>query len=146
VGKFADRGSAELVRELTFQFPVMVIAEILGVPHDEHEKFHDMAIWVVNVAANPEKGFAASAALREYLSEIVEEKRSHPGNDLISDLVQADLDGERLGDEEIYSFLRLLLPAGAETTYRATGSLLFGLLSNPDQLDAVRADRSLLAQ
>jgi len=125
---------------------VMVIAEILGVPHDEHEKFHDMAIWVVNVAANPEKGFAASAALREYLSEIVEEKRRRPANDLISDLVQAELDGERLGDEEIYSFLRLLLPAGAETTYRATGSLLFGLLSNPEQLEAVRADRSLLPQ
>jgi cytochrome P450 len=146
IDRFAPRGRAELVREFTFRFPVQIIAEILGVPHEDHEKFHDMAIWVVNVAANPEKGIAASHALREYLAEIVEAKRSAPGNDVISLLVQEELDGERLDDEEIYSFLRLLLPAGAETTYRATGSFLFGLLSNPDQLDALRNDRSLMAQ
>ena len=143
---FADRGRAELVREFTFRFPVQIIAEILGVPHEDHEKFHDMAVWVVNVAANPEKGIASSYALREYLAEIVELKRSKPGDDVISLLVQEELDGERLDDEEIYSFLRLLLPAGAETTYRATGSFLFGLLANPDQLDALRTDRSLMAQ
>jgi cytochrome P450 len=143
---FAERGRAELVREFTFQFPVQIIAEILGVPHEDHEKFHDMAVWVVNVAANPEKGIAASQALRGYLADIVEAKRSKPGEDVISLLVQEELDGERLDDEEIYSFLRLLLPAGAETTYRATGSFLFGLLANPDQLDALRQDRSLMAQ
>ena len=135
---FADRDSVELVREFTYRFPVQIIAEILGVPHEDHEKFHDMAVWVVNVAANPEKGIAASHALREYLADIVEAKRSHPGDDVISLLVQEELDGERLDDEEIFSFLRLLLPAGAETTYRATGSFLYGLLTNPDQLDALR--------
>ena len=146
IDTFAARGRAELVREFTFQFPVQIIAALLGVPHEDHEKFHDMAVWVVNVAANPEKGIAASQALREYLADIVEAKRSKPGNDVISLLVQEELDGERLGDEEIYSFLRLLLPAGAETTYRATGSFLFGLLTKPDQLDALRADRSLMPQ
>src|SRR3954447_26079083 len=146
IDTFAERGRAELVREFTFQFPVQIIAELLGVPHEDHEKFHDMAVWVVNVAANPEKGIAASQALRDYLADIVEAKRSKPGNDVISLLVQEELDGERLDDEEIYSFLRLLLPAGAETTYRATGSFLFGLLANPDQLDALRADRSLMPQ
>ena len=146
IDTFAARGRAELVREFTFQFPVQIIAALLGVPHEDHEKFHDMAVWVVNVAANPEKGIAASQALRDYLADIVEAKRSKPGNDVISLLVQEELDGERLGDEEIYSFLRLLLPAGAETTYRSTGSFLFGLLTNPDQLDALRADRSLMAQ
>ncbi|MEY2431207.1 MAG: hypothetical protein QOC92_932 [Acidimicrobiaceae bacterium] len=146
IDRFAERGSAELVREFTFRFPVQIIAEILGVPHKDHEKFHDMAIWVVNVAANPEKGIASSYALREYLAEIVEAKRTNPGDDVISLLVQEELDGERLDDEEIYSFLRLLLPAGAETTYRATGSFLYGLLSNPDQLDALRHDRLLMAQ
>ena len=61
-------------------------------------------------------------------------------------LVQAELDGERLDDDEICSFLRLLLPAGAETTYRSSSNLLFGLLTNPDQLDALRADRALMPQ
>jgi cytochrome P450 len=143
---FVDRGAAELVRELTFRFPVQVIAQLLGIPHEEHATFHEMAIWVVNVAANPDKGIASSVALRDYLAGVVEQKRSHPGDDVISLLVQEELDGERLSDEEIFSFLTLLLPAGAETTYRATGSFLFGLLSNPDQLDALRADRSLMAQ
>jgi cytochrome P450 len=146
IDTFADRGRAELVREFTYRFPVQIIAEILGVPHEDHEKFHDMAVWVVNVAANPEKGIAASHALRDYLAEIVDAKRSSPGDDVISLLVQEELDGERLDDEEIFSFLRLLLPAGAETTYRATGSFLFGLLTNTDQLDALRADPSLMAQ
>ena len=146
VDSFADRGRAELVRELTYRFPVQVIAELLGIPHQDHEQFHDMAVWVVNVAANPEKGIAASHALREYLADVVEAKRAKPGDDVISLLVQEELDGERLSDEEIFSFLRLLLPAGAETTYRATGSFLYGLLTNPDQLDALRADRTLMPQ
>ena len=69
-----------------------------------------------------------------------------PRDDLISALAAAEIDGEKLADEEIFSFLRLLLPAGVETTYRSLGNLLFGLLSDPDQLDAIRADRSLLPQ
>jgi cytochrome P450 len=145
IDRFADRGSVELVRDFTFRFPVEVIAELLGIPHDEAETFHEMAIWVVNVAANPDKGIAASIALRDYLAGVVDAKRSDPGEDVISLLVQEELDGERLADEEIFSFLRLLLPAGAETTYRASGNLLFALLSNPAQLAALRADRSLVA-
>jgi cytochrome P450 len=143
---FVDRGSAELVREFTYQYPAQVIAEILGLPREDHPFFHPRALAVINVAVRPDEGIAASAELRDYFEGIVEERRKHPGTDLISELVQAELDGERLGDEEIYSFLRLLLPAGAETTYRATGSFLYALLTHPDQFDALRADRSLMPQ
>ena len=72
------------------------------------------------------------------------DRRRQPADDLISELVVAEVDGRTLDDEEIYSFLRLLLPAGVETTYRASGNMLYGLLTNPDQLEAVREDRSLL--
>ena len=89
---------------------------------------------------------AASAALRDYFVEVMAERRGAPGDDLISELVRAEVDGERLSDEEIYSFLRLLLPAGVETTYRASGSLLFALLNDRPQLDALYSDRSLYAQ
>ena len=65
---------------------------------------------------------------------------------MISVLVHAELDGTRLDDEQICAFLRLLLPAGAETTYRSSSNLLFGLLTHPDQLEAVRKDRSLIPQ
>jgi cytochrome P450 len=77
---------------------------------------------------------------------VVAERRAAPKEDVISDLVTAEVEGEKLTDEAIYSFLRLLLPAGAETTYRSSGNLLFLLLTHPDQLDAVRNDRSLLPQ
>jgi cytochrome P450 len=146
IDRFESRGHADLVREFTFRFPVMVIAGILGVPPGDSAEFHQYATAIVNVAADPEAGFAASAAMREYLSVIVEERRADPQDDVISELVQAEIDGERLGDEEIYSFLRLLLPAGAETTYRATGNFLFGLLADRRQWDALRRDRSLMAQ
>jgi cytochrome P450 len=143
---FAARGDAELVSEFTYQYPAQVIAEILGLPREDHPFFHPRALAVINVAVRPDEGIAASTELRDYFETIVDARRREPGTDLISELVQAELDGERLGDEEIYSFLRLLLPAGAETTYRATGSFLYGLLTHPDQLDALRADRSLMAQ
>ena len=144
IDTFADRGSAELVREFTFRFPVQVIAEVLGVPRADYENFHKWAVDIINVAADPETGIAAGAAMRDYLAQHVEACRKHPGTDVISDLVTTEIDGELLGDEEIYSFLRLLLPAGAETTYRASGNFLFGLLTHPDQLEMLRDDRSLM--
>jgi cytochrome P450 len=143
---FAARGSADLVSEFTYHYPAMVIAEILGLPRADNDFFQPRALAVINVAVRPEEGIVASEELRDYFEGFMEERRKHPGTDIISELVQAELDGEVLGDEEIFSFLRLLLPAGAETTYRATGSFLYGLLTNTDQLDALRADRSLMAQ
>jgi len=141
---FSGRGSADLVRELTFDFPVQVIARILGLPRTDFPVFQRWAVEITSVAANWDRGVAASAALRDYFADVLAERRRRPADDLISDLVVAEVDGRRLDDEEIYSFLRLLLPAGVETTYRASGNLLFGLLTHPDQMQAVRDDRSLL--
>ncbi|MGA3145930.1 MAG: cytochrome P450 [Acidimicrobiales bacterium] len=141
---FAGRGEADLVQEVTFNFPVQVIAQILGLPRSDFPTFQRWAIEITSVASNWERGVAASAALRDYFADVLAERRRQPAQDLISDLLVAEVDGRRLGDEEIYSFLRLLLPAGVETTYRASGNLLYGLLTNPDQLRAVIDDRSLL--
>ena len=146
IDQFAARGRAELVRELTYRYPVQVIATILGLPREDHAQFHRWAIAIINVSARPVEGIESSAELREYLAALLDDRRRTPCSDFVSELAQAELDGERLGDEEIFSFLRLLLPAGAETTYRATGNLLFGLLTNPDQLSRLDADRSLMAQ
>ncbi len=146
IDKFADRGQAELVNQFTYRYPVQVIAEILGLSRDDHEYFHPRALALINVAVRPDEGIVASEELREYFTKVLDERRANPGDDLISELVQAELDGEVLGDEEIFSFLRLLMPAGAETTYRATGSFIYGLLANPDQLNALRNDRSLMPQ
>src|SRR6266568_3214889 len=143
---FAGRGHAELVREFTFPYPTKVIASLLGLPREDYRQFQRWSIGILNILSQRDQAIAASAEVKEYLAGILAERRREPREDLISDLAQAELDGERLTDEEIFSFLRLLLPAGVETTYRSTGNLLFSLLSRPDQLDAVRADRSLIPQ
>jgi cytochrome P450 len=143
---FVDRGRADLVREVTFNFPAQVIARILGLPRADYPAFQRWAIELTSVAANWDRGVAASAALRDYFAGVMAERRSAPGDDLISELVRAEVDGEKLTDEEIYSFLRLLLPAGVETTYRATGNLLFALLGDRAQFDALYHDRSLFPQ
>src|SRR5205814_7024674 len=104
------------------------------------------SISLLSFTVKPERGRQASEALAKYFTPSLAARREEPRDDLISGMAGAEIDGEKLSDEEIFSFLRLLLPAGVETTYRAMGNLLFGLLSNPDQLDAVREDRSLLPQ
>jgi len=146
IDRFDGRGHAELVREFTFPYPTQVIAGMLGLPRADYQRFQRWSIAILSVFTRREAAIAASEQVKEYLAGILDDRRREPRDDLISDLAQAELDGERLSDEEIYSFLRLLLPAGVETTYRSTGNLLFSLLSRPDQLEAVRADRSLIPQ
>ncbi len=146
IDTFIDRGRADLVREVTFNFPAQVIAHILGLPRADYPSFQRWAIELTSVTANWERGLAASASLRDYFSGVMEERRVAPGDDLISDLVRVKVDGTTLSDEEIYSFLRLLLPAGVETTYRATGNLLLALLRDRSQFDALFADRALYPQ
>jgi cytochrome P450 len=144
IDRFVSRGRADLVRELTFLFPVYVIAGMLGLPAEDLPRFHRWAVGLISVAFDFQNGLAASQKLGEYLKPIIAERRAHPQDDIISVLARAELAGTRLDDEHILGFLRLLLPAGAETTYRSSSNLLFGLLTHPEQLDAVRADRSLI--
>ncbi|MCH2170380.1 cytochrome P450 [Myxococcota bacterium] len=146
IDKFADRGSADLVRELTFPFPVHVIAGMLGLPDEDLPQFHRWAVELISVAFNWEQGIKSAGMLGEYLTPIIEARRENPGNDLISVLTAGELDGNRLDNDHVLGFLRLLLPAGAETTYRSSSNLLYGLLSNPEQLEALREERSLMEQ
>ena len=140
LAKFAPRGEAELVRELTFHYPIQVIAKILGVPVEDYRTFARLSIELISIAVDFDRGMKASRDLREYLASIVAARRVEPQDDLISMLVGADINGQPLPDDEIYGFLRLLLPAGAETTQRLLGTLLLALLENPEQLEAVKAD------
>lgn len=144
IDKFAARGRAELVREFTFPYPTQIIAGILGLPREDYKQFQRWSIAILSFLSKQEEAIAASQQVKEYVAEILEDRRRQRREDLISDLAHAEVDGEHLSDEEIFSFVRLLLPAGVETTYRSTGNLIFSLLSDPAQLDAVRDDRSLL--
>jgi cytochrome P450 len=146
IDRFAGLGHAELVNDLTFPFPVQVIARILGLPHDDYPMFQQLAFTLTSIGAGYEAATEASHRLAEYLTPIVDQRRADPADDLISELATAEIDGEALTDDEIVSYLRLLLPAGSETTYCSTGSLLLALLTHPDQLDQVRSDRHLVGK
>jgi cytochrome P450 len=144
IDSFAPRGRAELARDFTFAFPVQVIARIMGLPRQDYHRFQRLSIELLNVVYNWDTGIAASAALKTYFSEILAERRRNPRDDLITMLSQSEIDGARLSDDEIFAFLLLILPAGVETTYRASGNLLVALLTEPEQLAAVRADPDTL--
>jgi len=146
IDRFIDRGEADLVRELTFEFPVRVIARLLGLPEEDFPRFQRWSIELIGLGADIDRGLAASESLKAYFAGVVADRRRQPRDDVISDLVTAEIAGEKLDDEAIFAFLRLLLPAGAETTYRSSGNLLYLLLTHPDQLEAVTKDRSLLPQ
>jgi len=146
IGAFAADGQADLIRQLTFPFPVQVIARILGLPEADWPRFVRLSTELIAVMRNWDRPVAASRELRGYFADIIADRRRNTRDDLVSQLVRAEVDGHRLSDDGIYPFLLLLLPAGAETTYRSSSNLLFGLLSYPDQLDAVRADRGLVPQ
>jgi cytochrome P450 len=134
------------VASVTSLYPVQVICGIAGVPLEDAAQFSQWAVEINMGPLAPEQGMAASQAMVDYLRPLVEARRAHPTGDFLSDLVNQEVDGERLTDSKIYGFLRLLLPAGAETTYRVMGNCLFALLSHPDELERVYADRALLPE
>ena len=140
----APAGRADLVASVTSQYPVEVICGIVGVPLADAPQFHQWAEQINTGPLNPETGHAASQAMVDYLRPLVEARRAQSTSDFLSDLVHAEIDGEQLTDSKLYGFLRLLLPAGAETTFRAMGNCLLALLTHPDALAAVHADRGLI--
>ncbi len=144
VDEFKDDGEADLVKAVTFEFPTRVTAALLGLPQEDLDLFRRLSLQLISITEDIEAGLTASVELGTYFQEQVDQRRSKMTDDVIGDLVAAEIDGEKLTDEAIISFLRLLLPAGLETTYRSSSNLLALLLTHPDQLDALQRDRDLI--
>jgi cytochrome P450 len=142
----AAKGRGDLVTDVTSKYPVQVICGIVGVPLEDSEQFAHWAEQINTGPLNPPVGHAASEAMVDYLTPLVEARRDTPSGDFLSDLVNTEIDGERLSDSKIYGFLRLLLPAGAETTFRVMGNCLVALLTHPDAYEQVMSDRSLMPE
>jgi cytochrome P450 len=144
IDQFAQHGRANLVPDFTFLYPLSVFVQILGLPEEDAGDFHRWGIDLTHVVADPARGLHGSACLAKYLGPVVERKRATPAGDLISRLVEAEVMGERMTDEEIISFLRLLITGGADTTYHLLGNVLHTLLNDAPLLELVSADRSKL--
>jgi cytochrome P450 len=121
-----------------------VITRLLDFPPTDFEKLKRWGDGLIDYPWNPEAAELARDEFTAYLKRIVDERRNAPGEDLLSSLAEVEVDGERLEDEEIFSFLRLLFPAGADTTYRGLGSMFYAVLTHREVWDAVEADPSCI--
>ena len=146
----AGNGGLEIMSDLASPLPVMVIAEMLGVPPAQYEQFKNWSNRIIE-SDNTPPGMPippeikqAVNELREYFTGEIERRRREPGDDLISALVAAHDEAEALSANELLAFVLLLLLAGNETTTNLIGNGMLALGRNPDQLDLLRRDRSLM--
>jgi cytochrome P450 len=131
--------------------PISVIIEMLDLPRDSRGDFirwfKDLMAFVANVGNDPDqaaRGINARDELAEFVGPLIRERRANPGDDLVSRMCTTELDGEGLSDDEVRSFITLMIVAGGETTDRTLGMVMLNLLRHPDQLAAVRANRELV--
>jgi len=135
----SGRERTELVADFAAPLPVIVIAEMLGIPGEDRERFRSWSDEVVRVLGEStlEDERAAETALGElggYFAEICDRRRAEPRDDLLSALVAAEEAGDRLSQKELFGILVLLLVAGNETTTKLVGNAVVALLRSPDQL------------
>ncbi|QTH22682.1 cytochrome P450 [Rhizorhabdus wittichii] len=145
MGKFLPLGRADLIEQFTLRYPFEVIYHQLDLPEEDVRTFQRLALGQTDYV-NHEKAIEAGRKLGDYFTALVEERRRDPGDDLVSLLASTEADGEYLPHEVLISFLRQLMNAAGDTTYRGTSILLTALLEHPDQMEAIRADRGLIPQ
>jgi len=144
-----DKGEMDLVGEYAFPLPIIVIAELLGIPVEDRGKFRLWSNAVVAPALTPEAQEESKRLLYEladYMEKLVRERRINPGKDLLSGLILAEEAGDRLDESELFSMLTLLVVAGHETTVTLIGNAVLALLQNPDQLGMFIREPSLSGQ
>jgi cytochrome P450 len=143
-------GDVDFVEAFAFPLPVNVIGELLGVPEPDRAQFQDLVRdWTQVLEDITSKilrtADPAAAAIHDYLAGLAAERRRKPGDDLISALVAAEEDGEKLTEDELLTMAALLFAAGFETTTNLLANSLVALLGNPDQLELLRHQPGLAA-
>ena len=139
------KGGAELVGDYALPIPATVIAELLGVPAEDRRKFHRWSGKLVSVSSGRDmlRALPAALAFTRYLRKIIERRRAEPGDDLLTALVRAEEEGDKLSEDEVLAMAFLLLVAGHETTVNLIASGALALLEHPEQAEALSSDPSL---
>jgi cytochrome P450 len=140
IDRFEADGHADLVQQFTKLYPFRIIMRMLGLPDTAEADVSRWALGMLDIGANFDSALRNAQEFTAYVDPVLQQRRHDPAGDLISTLATEEVDGERLTDEEIFAFLKLLFPAGADTTYLGLGNTIYALLTNPDQLDRVRAN------
>lgn len=143
-------GHLDVVGQLGYLLPVTVICELLGVPVSDREMFGPWSSDISRLLDNSDdeavlqRGMVAFMGLMNYLNGLIDERRAHPGDDLLSGLLAAEEAGDRLDETELRSIVILLFIAGHETTMNLIGNGTWALLEHPDQLARLRDDPTLI--
>ena len=144
----ASTGTADLIEELAYPLPVIVIAELMGIPAEDRNRFK---LWSDAIVSQTRTGaedahHATNREMTEYFLAMIERRRSRPGNDLISNLLAAEIEGQKLSVAELLGFCSLLLVAGNETTTNLIGNAVLCFTEAPGTIERLLADPSLLPQ
>ncbi|WP_026413923.1 cytochrome P450 [Actinomadura oligospora] len=147
--RIEDAGTADLVETLAFPLPFAVISSMLGMPPTDHARVRELSGWVVRSLeplpdeATVKRVGEAGVELFDLVKDLIADKRAHPGEDLLSALIAAEAEGDRLTDDELVDQVVLLYVAGHETTVSLIGGGTVALLENPGELARLRAEPGL---
>lgn len=130
IDQFRGHTEVDLAAAYARRYPFNIISTMLGIPVGDERQVIDCVFAMLKYFWEPERAIAARAAFDRYVLPIIEERRRRPGEDIISQLTTAEVEGHRLSEEEILTFVRMLYPAGAETTYLAISSMMCEVLSD----------------
>jgi len=148
VDRFVARGRCDFIQDFAALLPMDVISELLGVVPEDRDRLRHWADTLLHredgVTDVPPAGIEAAMNLLGYFRDLVGERRRRPGADLASALLEAEVEGQRLTDLEVMSFLFLMIIAGNETTTKLLGNALYWLWRNPEQRALVRADAEMI--
>ncbi len=144
IDRFSGRGEADLMSEFAKQFPLAVIGGLLGVTIEDWDR---MAGWANDLlfASDRAAKQASARQFRDYLRPLLTQRRADPADDVLSLLATGQVDGEPLTEDEVMSFMLLLFPAGADTTWLAVGSMMAAVLSTPGALETLAAHPEMRA-
>lgn len=140
----AAKRDVDLVHEYAIRLPLAVIATMLGVADEDRDMFHALVEKLGNQQGNMLKGYPTARRLAKLFEALIDDRRLHPDEGLISELVRANEGGDRLSHKELVSMVFLLLLAGHDTTANLIGSAVLALVEHPDQLKLLRSQPELL--
>ena len=145
---FIDSGHCDFIADLAGRLPMDIISEMLGVPADDRSTLRQWADTVVHREEGmldvPEAGMEAAARILGYFEAFVTDRHRNMGDDLVSALLRAEVEGERLTESDVVAFLFLMIIAGNETTTKLLGNAMYWLWKNPSERDRVRKDPGLI--
>ncbi|WP_423181293.1 cytochrome P450 [Arthrobacter sp. NyZ413] len=145
----ASRGTADLIQELAYPLPVIVISELMGIPAHDRDLFKEWSDVIVSqtrTGATNENHHLTNKEMTGYFLDLIEQRRHRPGHDLISNLLAAEIDGQKLSVAELLGFCALLLVAGNETTTNLIGNAVLCFTEVPGTIERLLTEPSLLPQ